>query len=110
MANVTVVYTNGTWSSNNYHVPTNKTSISFHSPNAACVICFGNSATFGVGSLTLAQSGQDTDLTIESRVPTSFSVNPPGYNCSAPNLKDTGPTYNITMGPGEGGVHHQKKR
>jgi hypothetical protein len=112
MADVTVVNTNGTWSSNNYTVPTNGTKVSFRSPNAACVLCFSNSQTFGVSSLSLSQSGNDTDLTIQSRVNTNFSVNNSGYDCSSGRTKDTGPTYTITMGTGMGHEHahaHGKK-
>lgn len=112
MANVTVVNTNGTWSSNNYTVPTNQDKVSFRSPNAACVLCFSNSTTFGQSSLSLSQSGQDTDLTIQSRQNTNFTVNNAGYDCSSGRTKDTGSSYTITMGSGMGhehGQHHAKK-
>jgi hypothetical protein len=109
MANVTIVNTNGTWSSNNYTVPSNQTTVSFRSPNAACVLCFGNSQTFGQSSLTLGQSGQDTDLSIHSRVNTTFSVNNSGYDCSAGKTREGGPIYDITMGSGDqGGKGHKK--
>ncbi|MGE5323171.1 MAG: hypothetical protein ACM3SW_09930 [Actinomycetota bacterium] len=100
MANVNVVYTNGTWSSNNYTVPTHDTKVSFRSPDADCVLCFSDSQTFNQSSLSLTKSGNATDLTINSRVNTNFSVNSSGYDCSSGRLRGTAPTYTITMGSG----------
>ena len=108
MANINITG-QGTFAANSYTVPSpmaNSSSVSFHSADKKCKVCFGNSATFGVSSFVV-QTGAPQSLTLEAVQSTSFSVVGETDNCSSGNLKDT--NYNITMGSGFPGKKHDKK-
>lgn len=100
---------NGNFAANSYNVPNpvaGQTKVSFHSANGTCLVCFSNSGTFGVGYVTV-NAGQKQDLTLVAAQPTDFTCNT-GPSCPQSKSPKAGPNYNITMGGGVGGKHHEK--
>ena len=108
MADINITGT-GNFAANSYNVPNpvaGQTQVSFHSANGTCLVCFSNSATFGMGSYTVSP-GPKQDLTLAAVEPTEFTCNS-GPSCPPSKSPKAGPNYNITMGGGLGGKHHGK--
>lgn len=109
MADINITGT-GTFSANDYTVASpvaGQTKVSFHSANAAAVVCFDNYATFNTWSLTLDQ-GKKTDLTLANVQNTGFTPNASGTTCPESKSPKAGTGYTITMGGNIPGKLHEK--
>jgi hypothetical protein len=80
MSDITITDESGTLYSNDYTVPSGSSSVSF-STNKNCVVCFENSETFGLPSITL-DAGTPSNLPIIHRQSTNFEPIFPGNPCS----------------------------
>lgn len=81
MANITITDVSGVLNSNDYTVPLGVTIVSF-ATDTDCVVCFENSATFGVSSRSFFAQDPPADLTVMHRTPTNFLPILPGNPCN----------------------------